>query len=267
VAVTNDPRKDWGDASCPGPIGDALTGHGTSLVKRSNGAWQLFVVNHGGRESVEMYELKQTGGAWNALWHGCVVSQKDFNDVAALADGTFIATHPTILEPPAQPGAPPGNLFDGHPSGYVIRWAPGKGETELAGTRFGYPNGVVASSDGRTVYFASWTGKAIHKYDTRAGKEVAVAPLDFMPDNITWTQKGQLIAAGVKGTRGNCGALPCMQAFGVAQIDPGSMKISQTFDSGDRALIGGVSVALQAGPAIYVGAFQGDRLVRLDWKQ
>jgi len=55
--------------------------------------------------------------------------------------------------------------------------------------------------------------------------------------------------------------------FNVAQIDPGTMKIVQTFDSKDRALIAGVSVAVQAGNAIYVGAFQGDRLVKIDWKQ
>src|SRR6185369_14059104 len=104
----------------------------------------------------------------------------------------------------------------------------------------------------------------------RAGKDATVLKLDFMPDNITWTQKGQLLTAGVKGTRGNCpetSTTPCIMAFTVAQIDPGSMKINQTFDSKDRALIAGVSVAVQAGPAIYVGAFQGDRLVKLDWKQ
>src|SRR5579872_772715 len=57
-----DPRKDWGDPACPGPIGDALRPHGISLLKRKDGAVQLFVVNHmvnpGGRESIEMFELK-----------------------------------------------------------------------------------------------------------------------------------------------------------------------------------------------------------------
>ena len=28
------------------------------------------------------------------VWHGCVVSSKDFNDVAALANGGFYGTHP-----------------------------------------------------------------------------------------------------------------------------------------------------------------------------
>ena len=99
-----EPRKDWGDPACPGPLGDVLRPHGISLLKRSNGAIQVYVVNHGGRESIEMFELKQAGGTSTLIWHGCVVSTQAFNDVAAQPDGGFIATHPTALQPPARSG-------------------------------------------------------------------------------------------------------------------------------------------------------------------
>ncbi len=162
LPVVNDPLKDGGNAACPGPIGDQLSGHGTSLVRRTDGKWALFVVNHGGRESIEMYEMKDAANGWAAFWHGCVVSPKDFNDVAALPDGSFVATHPTALEPPAQPGGARSNRSDDHPSGYIVRWQPGKGETELPGTRVGYAKGVVARPDGRYLYIAAWTAKEIH---------------------------------------------------------------------------------------------------------
>jgi hypothetical protein len=91
--------------------------------------------------------------------------------------------------------------------------------------------------------------------------------LDFMPDNISWTSKRTMLAAGVKGTRGNCppsSTTPCIQAFGVAEIDPGKMTAKTVFDSeGKGALIGGVSEAIQVGNSIYVGAFQGDRIVKI----
>ena len=48
--------------------------------------------------------------------------------------------------------------------------------------------------------------------------------VDFLPDNLTWTKEGRLLAAGVKGARGDCPAgsgRPCIQGFGVAEIDPG----------------------------------------------
>jgi hypothetical protein len=266
IPVSAEPRKDWGDPACPGPA-ELLVPHGLSLSKRAGGAMQLYVVNHGGRQSMEMFELKRVDGNWQLAWHGCVVAMYEYNDVAALPDGGFIATHPTALRTPGDTT----NLFGGQPSGYVARWTPGMGETELPGTRVGYPNGVVVSADGRFMYLNAWTAREVHKYDLKEGKETGMIKLDFMPDNLTWTDKHQLLAAGVKAARGECppgSGTPCGQTFGVAEIDPVKMVSHTVFDSdGKGALISGVSVALQAGPAIYIGAFQGDRLVRIPWKK
>ncbi|MEO8096279.1 MAG: SMP-30/gluconolactonase/LRE family protein [Acidobacteriota bacterium] len=269
LTATSVPLKDWGDAACPGAIGAALSPHGTSLVKRSSGRWQLYVVNHGGRESVEMYELRQTGGAWSLVWHGCVPTTQPYNDVAALADGGFIATHPTALQAQQQAqakgqekGKQQNNLTSGQPTGWVVRWVAGKGETELPGTRQGYPNGVVATPDGRTAYYNAWTAKEVHKYDLRAGKEVGVVKLEFMPDNLTWTKKGNLLAAGIKGLGAD------LSGFNVAVVDAGKLTVKNVYDSaGKGALIPGVSVAMQLGESVYIGAFQGDRLVKVAWKE
>jgi hypothetical protein len=269
IPITAEPRKDWGDAACPGPAIDAMVPHGISLGKRTGGALQLYVVNHGGgRQSIEMFELKQAAGNWTLVWHGCAVTMAEFNDVAVLPDGGFIATHPTSLMTPGNNA----DLMSGKPSGEVARWVPGKGETELPGTREGYPNGVLVSADGRTMYFNAWTAKEVHRYDLKEGKQTGVVKLDFMPDNITWTSDHKkMLAAGVKSARGDCPAgsgTPCTQQFGVAEIDPGKMEAKTIFDSeGKGALISGVSVALQVGDAIYVGAFSGDRLVRIGWKK
>src|SRR5689334_22583286 len=37
LIASAEPRKDWGDPACPGPIGDKLAPHGISLLKRSSG--------------------------------------------------------------------------------------------------------------------------------------------------------------------------------------------------------------------------------------
>jgi hypothetical protein len=80
--------------------------------------------------------------------------------------------------------------------------------------------------------------------------------LEPTPDGkfLTWTDKHQLLAAGVKGARGDCppgSGIPCAQTFGVAEIDPAKMVSHTVFDSeGKGALISGASVALQVGPAI-----------------
>lgn len=266
MAVTDQPRKDWGDPACPGPPDAMLIPHGISLAKRGN-AWQLDVVNHGGRQSMEMYELKRAETGWQLIWHGCVVSKDEFNDVAALADGSFIATHPLALRKPGDNSS----LFSGQPSGYVVRWTAASGEMELPNTRMGYPNGVLVSQDGRWMYVNAWTQREVRKYDLKDGKQTAVVHLTFMPDNVTWTRDHRIVAAGVAGANGNCpagSATPCIQGFGVAEIDPAKMDAHILIDwQGKQSPISGVSVALKVGDAVYLGAFSGDRIVKVDLKK
>ncbi len=264
MAVTDGPDKSWGDSACPGPIGDALVSHGESLAKRRNGTWALYVVNHGGRQSIEMFELKKAAGSWALVWRGCEVAAHEYNDLAILPDGGFAGTYPTAL---SSGGA--GGPFGGDVTGYVVRWTPGKGESELPATRMRYPNGVVASTDGRYLYINEFSGRQVFKYDLKNEKVIGSAKVDFLPDNLTWTKEGKLLAAGVKGGRGDCpegSGRPCIQGFGVAEIDPAKMTARAIFDSATHEpLIGGVSVALEVGNSIYLGAFQGDRLVKIPY--
>src|SRR5665213_1029514 len=165
MAVTEEPDKSWGDPACPGPIGDALVSHGESLAKRRNGAWALYVVNHGGRQSIEMFELKPAAGSWSLVWRGCEVAAHDYNDVAILPDGGFVGTYPTGL---SSGGA--GGPFGGAVTGYVARRTPGKGESEIMNTRIRYPNGVVVSADGRFMYLNEFSAGKVYKYDLKKEK-------------------------------------------------------------------------------------------------
>jgi sugar lactone lactonase YvrE len=195
------------------------------------------------------------------VWRGCVVAKNDFNDVATLPDGGFVATHPNAL------GIKGPDLVSGKPSGVVARWTAEKGESELAGTRAGYPNGVIADLKGRYIYYAAWTAREVHKYDLAAGSDVAVIKLGFMPDNLTWTAKGQILAAGIKGVQGDCpdgSGEPCIQGFEVAVINPEKMQAKTVYDSqGKGALISGASVAVHLKDSFFVGSFQGNRILQL----
>lgn len=264
--LTSEPDKSWGDAACPGPIGDALLAHGSSLARRKGGGWALYVVNHGGRQSIEMFELRKAATAWTLVWRGCEVAIHDYNDLAILPDGGFVGSYPSGLSSGSSQAATSGGA-----TGYVARWTPGKGEFEVPGTRMRGPNGVSASADGRYMYVNEFQARTVHKFDLKEGKELASVKLDFLPDNLTWTKQGHLLAAGVKGARGDCPAgsgTPCILGFGVAEIDPATMLARTVFDSATSPpLISSVSVALKVDNAIYIGAFQGDRLVKIPYKK
>jgi hypothetical protein len=267
MAASAEPDKSWGDPACPGPIGDALISHGSSLAKRRNGAWALYVVNHGGRESIEMFEIRQASGTWTMVWRGCKVGAHAYNDVAILPDDGFAGSYPSGL---AVSGAPAGGTPNPGPTGYVGRWIPGKGESEVPGTRLRGPNGVSASADGRYIFVNEFQTRIVHKIDLNDGKEAGSVMLDFLPDNLTWTKQGRLLGAGVKGARGDCpegSGRPCIQGFGIAEIDPAKMQARTIFDSATHEpLIAAVSVAFKVDNAVYVGAFRGDRLVKIPYK-
>lgn len=259
IPLAADKAPGWGDPACTESIGTAVSPHGLSLTQRTSGEWQFYVVNHNVRESMEMYELMQNGSQWILIWRGCVLAQEPYNDVHALPDGSFVATRPQAIESEGQ------DLFAGAPTGNVGLWSADEGEVVLPGTEYGYPNGVIVDSNGRYAYVSGWTTRDFKKYDLRAQREVGRVDLGFMPDNLTWTPDGTILAAGIKGVQGNCPAdsdAPCLQGMVVAEVDPANLAVNVLRDNQGRGWINGTSVAIEADGLIYVGSFQGDRMVR-----
>lgn len=260
LPMSAEKKEGWGDPACTESIGMQTGAHGLSLTQRASGEWQLYVVNHMVRESMEMFELQPDGAAWKLVWRGCVLAQQPYNDVSALPDGGFVATRPTALMQEGQ------DLFAGGVSGNVARWSSAEGEVLLPGSEYGYPNGVMVSRDGRYAYVSGWTTRSFHKYDLVEMRETGRADFSFMPDNLTWTAEGKLIAAGIKGVNGNCPETSenaCLQGMVVAEVDPETLQVTVLHDNEGRGLINGTSVGIQVGASIYVGSFQGDRLVIL----
>ena len=271
MSETVERDKAWGDAACPGPVGEALVSHGSSLAKRRDGKWALYVVNHAGRQSIEMFELRKSAAGWALVWHGCDVALHEYNDVAILPDGGFVGSYPYGLTDGAGRGQQTGAAQSSAPTGYIARWTPGKGEAEVPGTRMRFPNGVVVDPDGRYMYVNEFSAKVVHKFDFRANRELAHVDVDFLPDNLTWAGADRLLVAGVKGARGNCPSdsdRACIDGFGVAEIDVSTMKARPMFDSATTdPLMSGVSVALKVDDSIYLGAFLGDRIVRIPYRK
>ena len=59
---------------CPGPVSREFRPHGINLREDSNGVHTLYVVGHGARESVEVFEVDTRGERPTASWVGCVVA-------------------------------------------------------------------------------------------------------------------------------------------------------------------------------------------------
>ena len=95
--------------------------------------------NHGGRQSIEVFELDTRGTAPSATWVGCVLMPNgmEANSVAAFTDGTLMAT---VL---IMPGKSFEDAFAGRTTGAVFMWTPGSTAFRmLPGTEMSANNGI-----------------------------------------------------------------------------------------------------------------------------
>ncbi len=278
------PMPDWGDADCPPPEAP-LEPKGMDLVQRSDGALALLVVNQGERQAVEFFGLAAPGEAQattaaaastlavaavptppGLYWHGCVKmpAHASFGDLAGDPDGGFWATQSF---PSDRPNRSYLRARLGLATGYVYRWQPTQGFTQVPGTRSRLPKGIARSADGNYLFYATYMGDEVRKLDLAAGAVVASTRV-LQPNNLSWGLDGSLLVASHTADfleRGGCdlsltGA--CGFAFEVLAIYPEDMS-SALLLAHQGAPIGAVDVAVNLGDSLYLASSLGDRIVRL----
>jgi len=259
----------WGSESCPGPPDPAVfSPHGIDLARADGGAARLAVVNHGGREAIELFEVALGPEGPALAWRGCVpLPEGDWaNDVLALPGGVLMTSR--MLPVPGFNWASISASFSvltGGDTGVLLEWRPGGEWVALEGSNGSAPNGLAVSRDGAQVFFAEWGGERLVRLsrDASGALQRDIAPLPHHPDNLTWTRRGHLLVAGQGGGIFDvlgCGALErgtCDLPYSVVEIDPMTLETRVLLEH-----TGAASVALEVGDEIFVGTFAGDRLVR-----
>ena len=254
-------------AACPGPL-DAKQAllHGLSIRPASGGRYTVYATNHGGRESVEVFELAAGGGAPTATWIGCVLApgKMSFNSVAAFSDGTILAT---VLITPDKTFE---DAFAQRVTGVVMQWRPGTPAfTPLPGTELSANNGIETSPDDREFYVASTTTKRIVAFARDStSKPLRVAQLkEFGPDNVRWTSDNRLITAGMLDNEPACGGAPkdekgirCPRGYVVVTIDPKTMAVTELARGPATPSFTGTAIAMRVGDDLWLGSFNADRL-------
>lgn len=258
------PTPGWGDPGCPGEIGADLSPHGIHLSRRADGRRQLLVINHGGREAVEFFELN----GLRLTWRGCAVAPKGstLNDVAARPEGGFIASN-MIDGTPAQAAQAMARAMRGEDTGFVWSWSPMFGYQKVPGSEGTLPNGVQVDAQGRYLYYSVVGPQgAVRKIDLRTYRIVGAAATPN-PDNLSWDGR-RLLAAGVMdhAALSQCdGTATCRSASHVTAIDPDTMQATRLFEQ-DGSRQWGISVGVTMGRRLYIGAFAGDRVLSVPRK-
>jgi len=255
-----------GDPSCKAlGAGDRLVPHGIDLERLADGRHALYVVNHGVRESIEIFEVIDDGRTVALEPRGCVLAPPDAttNDVVALRDGgfrvsdSFRRSENVILSGLRM-------RYGSHRPGFAWEWHPGRGYSRIAGTEVAYANGIEKSNDERYVYLNAYFENKIIKVDTRSGARVGEAAVAG-PDNVTWSGDGRLLVAShhagtfdllkcLRIERGNCGF-----RFNIVEVDPETLQTRVLLDQ-EGPPMGAATVALPFRGRLYLGTFAGDRI-------
>lgn len=256
--------------ACPGPIDPAekekMSAHGLNVRPGANGVHTLYVVHHGFRESVEVFELDTTAKPPALTWIGCVVvpGTQGLNSVSPLPEGGFVATNFAARNTPSVLA----NLQKGGNSGEVWEWHPKDGWKIVPGSESPGPNGIEASKDGRWLYVNLWPARKVMRLSRgRSPVQKDFIDVPFQPDNIRWQADGSLITAGHAATSFER-LLECINRFcpdatsNAARIDPQSLKAQEIVRYPAKEVFSTGTVALQVGKEIWLGSVRGDRIAR-----
>jgi hypothetical protein len=260
------PSAGWGDAACQPPT--VFAPHGIHLERLDDGTDALYVINHGGRESVEMFEVLELSSGVELRWRGCVVAPDHgyFNDLVVLRNGDFWVSQMFPRTANLTWTSLRMMLF-GHTPGYAYHWSPQGGFQPLPGTAVKFANGIEKSADERVVFLNSYFGGEVIKFDVATGERlgsVAVAS----PDNLSWSPTGELLVAGHRATISETVACTDLQEgscgfpFEIVAIDPATMTGRLLLEHGGPPM-GAATVAVVFGDSVYRGTFAGDRIARV----
>jgi hypothetical protein len=242
--------------ACPGPpdapAGAQFTTHGLYLQPGPNAVHKLFVVGHGSRESVEVFEVDARSGTPAFTWIGCVIAPDPIglNSVRALPDGGFIATN---FRARNSTPADRDRLMAGERNGELWEWHTASGWQKVPGGEASGANGIEISDDGRWYYVAAWGSQSFFRLSRGQGTPRRdEIPLGFRVDNIHWAQSGKLLAAG-QGAQGT----------EIIEIDPTAMTVRSVARRPDDDSFRAGTVAAPVGNQLWVGSFLGDRIALL----
>ena len=251
------PRAPYG--ACPGPLDpNRFSAHGLSIVRAGRDRATLFVVGHGAREAIEVFDIDARKPTPTIVWAGCVMGPGgSMNSVTALGDGRLVATEFT---------RPPLTIADalvGKATGAVYVWKPGGAFEKLPGTDLPGANGVEISPDRRHLFVAVTGTSSIRRYDLAdTTRPAQVLQTDFRTDNLRWAPDGRLLLAG-PGREAGCTPSPektCAQVAVVAALDPQDLKLTELLRAPPEPAFPGISSALIVGRTLWLGSYQSDRV-------
>jgi hypothetical protein len=247
-----------GDPECKAPPTD-FSPHGLSVVEQRSGI-RLAIVNHGERESVELFDVLGKGDDLRLAWRGCALLPPDTaaNDVAIHSDGRLFISN---YAPSTRDKRALTSLFAalrGETTGDVMEWSPKGGWRHLAGSGGAMPNGIVIDEVRNHLFVAELGKQRVLEFVLNSdGSVTQRAEFAFrdLPDDLNWTMRGTILIGGQ--------VRRAPTQWSVAEIDPKAGTVRSLFEQ--RSEIHSVTTATDVGDGIVFGSTADQRIAISRW--
>jgi len=257
--------------NCPSPPSLAeLETHGLNIRAGARGRSTLYVVGHGAREAIEVFDVDAAGEPPVLAWQGCLMMPEGLaaNSVASFADGSVVAT--VLL----MPGKTFADSVAMRPTGAVFKWSPGDSAfTLVRGTELPGNNGIEVSADGQEIYVVSSGFQTIVAFsNTNPATQLrSTTQLPITPDNVHMGPNGKLLTAGMKNDVPECGGPPgpehdldklstCPRGTIAIEVDPATMQDQVLVETPASSAFSNATMVLTAEGQFWIGTFRGDRI-------
>jgi hypothetical protein len=236
--------------TCPGPPNtDQFLTHGVYVQPGGGPIYELFVVGHGAREAIEVFEVDTAPRMPVVTWIGCVVAPDPIglNSVRGLPDGGFITTN---FLPRGGTQAATQKMMAGETNGEIWEWHTATGWVKVPSSEAAGANGVELSADGKTLYIAAWGSQSFVRLSRgQTPPQRDEIPLGFRVDNLHWAADGSLYAVGQNG-----------QSWKAVKIDPKTLAVREVVNRPDTKEFGAGTAVLEVGKDLWVGSYRGNRI-------
>lgn len=239
------------------PINNLFRPHGINCLQTGINRYRLFVINHGSKETIEVFDVDLRSGNLQITW-----SKSLGLPTTVWANGIVISPDETVFVTSMYDPADKkfiDEFEEGKPTGQVWKWTANHGWQTLNDKLLSGANGIEISRDGQMLYVSEWAKRRLWKFSLNKAVVDSYIQLDFLTDNLRWTEKGNLLITGQKTSPAILFKAHSLQQeeggnqFSVAEINPVTFTADSLIDGGSRDF-GWGTVAIAVGNEIWVGS-------------
>ena len=250
----------WGEETCKRKDYDEYGPHGIDLVERNDGRYQIGVISHYPKESVEMFELRKNDLSWEIIWRGCVNVPDEyyFNDLSLKKDGSFYASHMYKRDITMNEWFVMALLKSN--SGNIVLWE-NANFTEIKGSEGSSPNGIVLDEKSNTLYISYNLEDKVTIFDLSNNLKINSYFIES-PDN-PYIKDGSIWLTSLNFQPNDAMdciyKVNCSLPFSIHELDKETFELKNKYTF-SKTVFGLPTVAVPINKKVYMGSFHADRL-------